>query len=220
MENYFDGVENTQDYLNGLKINSLMDHVRMPNQSELATHLRMVYGHVDWDELIYKIDEDTFNQIWKNRDSICEGENVVARMKMGDHVAIVNNCDMGPLSFKRMITNSVCFEVYDLNEAIDKAAHFFVDDLMESLFSFPLFTPYFLIAFRLALMDGDMPDDERFEPERLEEVWRKTYSSVLYFAGQKLQHNAIELGKSNHCLEFNLDDYKVEDYLEAMNDAE
>ena len=220
MENYFDGVENTQDYLKGLKIKSLMDHVRMPNQAELTTHLRMVYGHVDWDELIYKIDEDTFDQIWKNKDNICEGENVVARMKMGDHVAIVNNCDMGPLSFKRMITNSVCFEVYDLNEAIDRAADFFVDDLMESVFSFPLFTPYFLIAFRLALMDGDMPDDERFEPERLEEVWRKMYSTVLYFAGQKICDKALDMGKSDPCIAFDLPDYRIENYMEAMKDAE
>ena len=220
MKNYYDGVENTQDYLKGLKTNVLMDLVRMPNKATLTIHLRMVYGHVDWDDLIYKLDDDTINQIIKNKDMICEGEDVLARMKRGDHVIIVNNFEMGPLSFKGMITNSVCFEIYDLNEAIERAAHFFVDDLMESVFSFSLFTPYFLIAFRLALMDGDMPDDERFEPERLEEVWRKTFSSVLYFAGQKLQHNAIELGKSCHWMSFDLDEYKVEDYLEAMSDEE
>lgn len=218
MENYYDGVENTQDYLKGLKSNVLMELVRMPNKAELTTHLRMVYGHVDWDDLIYKLDDDTINQIMKNKDMICEGEDVIARMKKGDHVIIVNNYNMGPLSFKRMITNSICFEIYDLNEAIERAAHFFVDDLLESVFSFSLFTPYFLMAFRLALMDGDMPDDERFDPERLEEVWRKTYSSVLYFAGQKLQHNAIELGKSSHWMSFDLDEYKVDEYLEAMSD--
>lgn len=220
MENFFDGVENTQDYLKGLKTNVLMELDRMPNKAELTTHLRMVYGHVDWDDLIYKLDDDTINQIMKNKDMICEGEDVIARMKKGDHVIIVNNYDMGPLSFKRMISNSVCFEIYDLNKAIERAAHFFVDDLIESVFSFSLFTPYFLIAFRLALMDGNMPDDERFESERLEEVWRKTYSSVLYFAGQKLQHNAIELGKSCHWMSFNLPDYKIEDYFDKLKDEE
>lgn len=218
MQNYYDGVENTQDYFKGLKTEVLMDFVRMPNQADLTTHLRMVYGHTDWRNLVYKLDDNIINQIMKNKESLCEGKDVLVRMKKGDYVIIVNNYDMGPLTFKGMITDSVCFELYDLNAAIEKAAHFFVDDLLESVFSFSLFTPYFLIAFRLALMDGDMPDDERFEPERLEEVWRKTYSSVLYFAGQKLQHSAIELGKSNHWMSFDLDEYKVDKYMEAMRD--
>ena len=69
-------------------------------------------------------------------------------------------------------------------------------------------------------MDGDMSDDERFEPERLEEVWRKMYSTVLYFASQKIRDKALEMGKCDPCIAFDLPDYRIENYMEAMNDAE
>ena len=62
-----------------------------------------------------------------------------------------------------------------------------------------------------------MDDYDRFENERLEEVWRKTYSSVLYFAAKELQEKAIEMGKSCHYLAFDLPEYAVEDYLKKMN---
>ena len=220
MEKYFDGVENTQDYLKDDKTEMLMDLITMPHKAELPTHLRMVYGHMNWDNLVYKLDDDIISLIQKNKDSLCEGKDVLGRMKKGDHIIIVDNNEMGPVTFKKMMTNSVYFEIYDLQEAIDRAAHFFVDDLLESVFSFSLFTPYFLIAFRLALMEGEMDDYDRFENERLEEVWRKTYSSVLYFAGKELQEKAIEMGKSCHYLAFDLPDYKIEDYMEKMSYAE
>lgn len=218
MENYRNMVENTQDYLKGRKTKELMDLVRMPPKADLMTHLRMVYGHVDWDDLIFKLDEDTISRILKNQDGICEGEDVLVRMKKGVHVAIVNNNGLGPVTYKEMIADEVAFEIYDLDEAIDQAAKWFISDLLDSVFSFSLFTPYFLIAFRLALLEGEIEDEERFAEERLEEVWRKTFSSVMYFAGKTLQKESIELGKSCHRMSFNLPEYQVEDYLEAMSD--
>ena len=222
MEDFYKGVENTPDYLKGKsqKVVNLMNVDKKPHKEELPTHLRMVYGHVDWDSLIFKLDEDIIRLIMKNKDNICVGWNVLGRMKVGDHVAILNTDTLGPVTYWEMMNNCVDIELLDLDEAIDQAAKWFVDDLLDSVFSFSLFTPYFLLAFRLALMQGSWPDEERFLEARLEEEWRKTYSSVLFFAGQKLQQEAIGLGKSGWQVSFDLAEYQVDGYLEARDNEE
>ena len=220
MGNYRNGVENTPDYLKGKKAEALMDLVRMPNQAELTTHLRMAYGHVNWDNLIFKLDDEIIGLIRKNEDCICEGKDLLVKMKRGNHVAIVGNFAMEPVTFKDMITGNACFEIYDLDGAIEKAAHWFVDDLLDSVFSFSLFTSYFIMAFRLALMEDEMSDEERFAEERLEDVWFRIYSTVMYFAGKKLQHEAIDMENSLRYPSFNLSDYKIEDYLDKLKDEE
>ena len=220
MKNYFDGVENTQDYLKGKKVDALTDLVRMPHEAELPTHLRMAYGHVNWSNLIFELDDDIIGLIRKNEDCICEGKDLLVKMKKGNHVAIVGNFAMEPVTFKDMITGNACFELYDLDGAIDRAAHWYVDDLLDSVFSFSLFTPYFIMAFRLALMEDDMTDEERFAEERLEEVWCRIYSTVMFFAGKKLQHQAIDMEKNLRYGSFNLSDYKIEDYMEKLSDEE
>lgn len=222
MANYFDGVENTQDYLKGKSqmIVNLMEADKKPAQADLRTHLRMIYGHVDWDNLIVKLDKETIRLLMKNKDNICVGWNVLGRMKEGDHVAILNSDTLGPVTYKEMIANSVDIELYDLDEAIARAAHWFVDDLLESVYSFSLFTPYFLIAFRLALMQGSWPDKVRFTDSRLCDEWRKTYSSVIFFAGQKLQQKAIGFVKEDWLISFNLADYQIKEYLNDRDDEE
>ena len=149
MEVFYKGVENTPDYLEGKsqKVVNLMDADRKPHKAELPTHLRMVYGHVDWDSLIFKLDEDVIRLIMKNKDNIRIGRNVQDRMMVGDHVAILNSDTLGPVTYWEMTNNCVDIELLDLDEAIDLAAKRFVDDLLDSVFSFPLFTPYFLLAF-------------------------------------------------------------------------
>ena len=219
MEDFYKGVENTPDYLEGKsqKVVNLMDADKKPHKAELPTHLRMVYGHVDWDSLIFKLDEDVIRLIMKNKDNIREGQNVLGRMKVGDYVAILNSDTLGPVTYWEMKNNCVFFELLDLDEAVDLAAKWFVGDLLDSVFSFPLFTPYFLLAFRLALMQGSWPDELRFSEARLKEEWRKTYSSVMFFAGQKLQQEAIGLGKSGWQVSFDLSEYQVDDYLEVWD---
>lgn len=219
MENYRNMVENTKDYLKkeSQMIVNLVEADRKPAQAELTTHLRMVYGHVDWENLIFRLDKDIIRLITKNEDNICVGWNMLDRLKEGDHVAILNSETLGPVTYKEMVTNRVDIELLDLNEAIDRAAKWFVEDLLESVYTFSLFTPYFLLAFRLALMEGDMPDVNRFAVSRLQEVWNKTYSSVIYFVGQKLQQEAIPIGKSDWRVTFNLEDYQVERYIDARD---
>ena len=218
MKNFSKGVENTPDYLEdeSKKFVDLLNLYKKAPETQITTHLRMIYGHVDWDNLIYTLDEETISTLRKNKYNVGPGREVVDRLKKGVCVAILNSDTMGPVTYKEMLTGRVDIELCDLDQAIERAANWFVDDTLDSVYTYSLFTPYFLLAFRLALMEGDMTDEERFVEGRLDEVWRKTYSSVLYFAGQKFQDEAIEMAKSNYRMHFNLSEYEVEDYINNL----
>lgn len=218
MKNFSKGVENTPDFLEdeSKKFVDLLNLYKKAPETQITTHLRMIYGHVDWDNLIYTLDEETISTLRKNKYNVGPGREVVDRLKKGVCVAILNSDTMGPVTYKEMLTGRVDIELCDLDQAIERAANWFVDDTLDSVYTYSLFTPYFLLAFRLALMEGDMTDEERFEEDRLDEVWRKTYSSVLYFAGQKFQDEAIEMAKSNYRMHFNLSEYEVEDYMNNL----
>ena len=218
MKNFSKGVENTPDFLEdeSKKFVDLLNLYKKAPETQITTHLRMIYGHVDWDNLIYTLDEETISALRKNKFNVGPGREVVDRLKKGVCVAILNSDTMGPVTYKEMLTGRVDIELCDLDQAIEKAANWFVDDTLESVYTYSLFTPYFLLAFRLALMEGDMTDEERFEEGRLDEVWRKTYSSVLYFAGQKFQDEAIEMAKSNYRMHFNISEYEIEDYMNNL----
>ena len=218
MKNFSKGVENTPDFLEdeSKKFVDLLNLYKKAPETQITTHLRMIYGHVDWDNLIYTLDEETISTLRKNKYNVGPGREVVDRLKKGVCVAILNSDTMGPVTYKEMLTGSVDIELCDLDQAIERAANWFVDDTLDSVYTYSLFTPYFLLAFRLALMEGDMTDEERFEEGRLDEVWRKTYSSVLYFAGQKFQDEAIEMAKSNYRMHFNISEYEIEDYMNNL----
>ena len=57
-------VENTTDYLQNdyPKFVELMKMGDIPDGEEIMTHARMMYGHVDWTDLIVELDELT-NQL-------------------------------------------------------------------------------------------------------------------------------------------------------------
>ena len=218
MENYRSGVENTPDYLEnepGLFVN-LSDVYGKSPETQITTHLRMVYGHVDWENLIYTLDDGTIRLLRKHKEWICHGQEVVDRLRKGLCVAILNTDTMGPVTYKEMLCGHVKIELYDLDQAIDNAAKWFLEDTMESVYTYSLFTPYFLVAFRLALMEGDMSEEERFAEDRLSEVWRKTFSSVMYFAGQKMQKEAIDMVKKDYSMPFNLNECEINDFLKNM----
>jgi hypothetical protein len=217
MINFRSGVENTPDFLEckTKMIVNLMDADERADRADLATHLRMVYGHVDWDNLIYKLDEDTISLIKMHENCISVGRRLVCDIYPGKYVAIVNSDTMGPLSYKEMKSGNVMFELYDLDEAKERAAYWYVDDLLGSFYSFSLFTPYFVIALRLAVMEGHMSDEERFAEDRLNDVWYKTYSSVFSLIAYKLMLQANHIEKSCTIAPFNLDDYLIEKYYEV-----
>ena len=217
MGNYRNGVENTPDFLDGKSkmIVNLMDVDAKPDTADLTTHLRMVYGHVDWGNLVYKLDEETISLLKKHEDCISMGKRVLSDIYPGQYVAIVNADTMGPLTYQEMKSGNVMFELYDLDEAKERAAYWYVDDLLGSLYSFSLFTPYFVMALRLAVMDGHMSDEERFSESRLNDVWCKTYSSILSLVAFKFMQQACHIEKECAIVPFNLYDYLIEEYYEV-----
>ena len=217
MKNYRKGVENTPDFLEGKsqKIVNLMDIDARRDAVDLTTHLRMVYGHVVWNNLVYKLDEETISLLKKHEDCISVGKRLLCDIYPGKYVAIVNADTMGPLTYQEMKSGNVMFELYDLDEAKERAAFWYVDDLLGSLYSFSLFTPYFVMALRLAVMEGHMSDEERYSEDRLNDVWCKTYSSILSLVAFKLMQQACHIEKECAIVPFNLDDYLIEVYYEA-----
>ena len=217
MKNYRKGVENTPDFLEGKsqKIVNLMDIDARRDAVALTTHLRMVYGHVVWNNLVYKLDEETISLLKKHEDCISVGKRLLCDIYPGKYVAIVNADTMGPLTYQEMKSGNVMFELYDLDEAKERAAYWYVDDLLGSLYSFSLFTPYFVMAMRLAVMERHMSDEERFSEDRLNDVWCKTYSSILSLVAFKLMQQACHVEKECAIVPFNLSDYLIEEYYEA-----
>ena len=217
MKNYRKGVENTPDFLEGKsqKIVNLMDIDARRDAVDLTTHLRMVYGHVVWNNLVYKLDEETISLLKKHEDCISVGKRLLCDIYPGKYVAIVNADTMGPLTYQEMKSGNVMFELYDLDEAKERAAYWYVDDLLGSLYSFSLFTPYFVMAMRLAVMERHMSDEERFSEDRLNDVWCKTYSSILSLVAFKLMQQACHIEKEHAIVPFNLDDYSIKEYYEA-----
>ena len=217
MKNYRKGVENTPDFLEGKsqKIVNLMDIDARRDAVDLTTHLRMVYGHVVWNNLVYKLDEETISLLKKHEDCISMGKRLFCDIYPGKYVAIVNADTMGPLTYQEMKSGNVMFELYDLDDAKERAAYWYVDDLLGSLYSFSLFTPYFVMALRLAVMERHMSDEERFSEDRLNDVWCKTYSSILSLVAFKLMQQACHVEKECAIVPFNLSDYLIEEYYEA-----
>ena len=197
-------------------VNELLDLKGRPDDAELNTHLRVMYEYADLGDMIIELTPDTIRLLKLNEGNITVGKDVLNKMEVGDHVALLKADNMGPLTYKEMITGSVDMELMDLDTAIERASFWFVEDLLETNLKFTLFTPYFLVAFRLAVMDGDLSDEERYNSQRLSNVWHKTLSSVMFFIGQKLQQESIDIAKSGHCLNYNLADYHVEEYLDAI----
>ena len=217
MKNYRKGVENTPDFLEGKsqKIVNLMDIDARRDAVDLTTHLRMVYGHVVWNNLVYKLDEETISLLKKHEDCISVGKRLLCDIYPGKYVAIVNADTMGPLTYQEMKSGNVMFELYDLDDAKERAAFWYVDDLLGSLYSFSLFTPYFVMALRLAVMEGHMSDEERYSEDRLNDVWCKTYSSILSLVAFKLMQQACHVEKECAIVPFNLSDYLIDEYYEA-----
>ena len=67
----------------------------------------------------------------------------------------------------------------------------------------------------LAVMEGHMSDEERFSEDRLNDVWCKTYSSILSLVAFKLMQQACHVEKECAIVPFNLSDYLIEEYYEA-----
>ena len=138
-------------------------------------------------------------------------------LKPGMKVMIVDGDSMTPVTYNGLIKGTTFVEVLTYDDAINKAAEWLEDDLLDGYGGFSLTTIYYLLAFRLALMDGDMSDEERFAKSRISKVWRHTYAHMISLVAQKLEDAAIEIAKSSYRAEFFLDDDEVEKYIASLN---
>ncbi|MBQ4203729.1 MAG: hypothetical protein II655_08525, partial [Thermoguttaceae bacterium] len=128
----------------------------------LLTHMRVAYGRVNWDDFVVELDQQTINNllaIYRDCDSY---RKMLESLKPGMKVMIVDGDSMTPVTYNGLIKGTTFVEVLTYDDAINKAAEWLEDDLLDGYGGFSLTTIYYLVAFRLALMDGDMSDEERF----------------------------------------------------------
>ena len=217
MGNFSNEIENTKDYLgdNTPMFTKLLDLPDRQEGQDLMTHLRMLYGHVDWQNLIVKMDQPTIDLLKKNADRFGI-EDDLGKLREGRHIALLNSNMLEPVTYIELKTGNVNIDLVDLEEAIEQAAFWLMEEYLDCMFSFGLFTPYFLLAYRLALMEGWMDDDERFSDKRQEQVWQDTFSEVIVCAFSKLMRDLVKGDKTYLYAPFHLKEYAVEDYLENM----
>ena len=218
MGNYLNKIENTKDYLGNdtPMFTKLLDVHERPEGQEIMTHLRMLYGHVDWRNMIVKVDQPTIGLLKKNAERICEGRDVLWKLRIGQYVALLTQDMMEPVTYNELKAGNADIELLDLEVAIERAANWFIEDLFEAAFGFKIFSSYFLVAYRLALLTGQMDDDERFSDKRQEQVWQDTFSEVIVCAFSKLMRDLVKGDKTYLYAPFHLKEYAVEDYLENM----
>ena len=218
MGNFSNEIENTKDYLgdNTPMFTKLLDLPDRQEGQDLMTHLRMLYGHVDWRNMIVKVDQPTIDLLKKNAERICEGRDVLWKLRIGQHVALLTQDTMEAVTYNELKAGNADIELLDLEVAIEQAAFWLMEEYLDCMFNFGLFTSYFLLAYRLALLEGWMDDDERFSDKRQEQVWQNTFSEVIVCAFSKLMRDLAKGDKTYLYAPFHLKEYAVEDYLENM----
>ena len=222
--NTFTNFENTANYSGGeemirdlYEIGAINPKLYEKSSYPLLTHMRVTYGRVNWEDFVVMLDQQTINNLLAiYRDCNCY-QKMVENLKPGMKVMILDGDVMTPVTYNGLITGSTFVEVLTYDEAINTAADWFRDEMIDGYGGFSMTTIYFLITFRLALMEDEMSDEERFSKERLKEKWRYTYAHMLSLVGQKLEAAAIDMAKGKYQVDFELDDSEVEYYLEALS---
>ena len=218
MGNYLNEIKNTKDYLgdNTPMFTKLLDLPDRQEGQDLMTHLRMLYGHVDWQNMIVKMDQPTIDLLKKNAERICEGRDVLWKLRIGQHVALLTQDTMEAVTYNELKAGNADIELLDLEESIERAAYWLIEEILDSSYGFSIYSTYFLVAYRLALLEGCMDEDERFSDDRLEQVWRTTISDVVVCTCLRLLEKVSRGEKLYLYAPFHLDEYAVEDYLENM----
>ena len=218
MSYYSNEFENTKDYLEGKTplIKELCEVRGVPDGADLQTHLRMTYSHVDWSNLIIELSPEIISMLKTKIDSIDVGINVLGSLHSHERVALLNTDSLGPVTYNEIVNGAVKMELLDTDTAIEQAAHWFVEDLLETNFEFALFSQYFIVAYRLALFDGRRENEEQFSKERLNRVWRETFSKTMIIVSQKLLQAAMTIPEKSYWINFEPNDCEIEDYMNAI----
>ena len=191
--------ENYCDFLvNEKKITRLVDIGKIPvkfieetSSSPLPIHLNMMYRHV----LIYE-----------------EDEAYLETLKPGMRVMLVDRDEKKPITYSQMKDEDPDVEVVTYDRAISFAALCAYHDISGQYEGFKSATAYFLMGFRLAVLDGEMSDKDRFSYERCQNVWNETYSTFLFRLGVNITESALDM---KHCEKpegFCLDEYDALEY--------
>lgn len=222
MSNYYTDLENNKDYFGGeMKYRTLFEIKGLPTKAydileqPLLVHMRMMYGRMDWEHYVIKLDEITLcllREESRKRGSLAV---VVNQLQPGMNVIIVNTNDMSPITYQAFLHQKGEIEVLTLDNALDHAVYWYVENILYDYEQFKFCTMYFLAAFRLALMEGDMTDEERFSEKRLDQVWRDMYASLIWHVSQKLADCSKSLTKESW-ISFDLDEYDIADYKKAL----
>ena len=221
MKQTFNYFENYADYIDGIGYRSVMGIGKLPGYALdeasfniLPVHLNIAYRHVKWDDFDIVLTEQIINRIkniFKNEKS---EQAYLDSLKPGMRVIIVDNDEMMPVTYSEMMDEDPDIEVLTLDKALERAAYWFVDNITDGYAGFSLTAAYFVLAFRLAMLEGDMNDSERFTKERYNKVWGEMYASLLYYAGQKLSEAASNMMKSQRLEKFELQERTIKGYLE------
>ena len=221
---YLNEIENNKNYLRDWPdIRNLRDLGRIPprlyenSSSPLLTHMRVAYGRVDWEDYVVKLDQHTINNLLAIHRDCSRYQKLKEKLKPGMNVVIVDEDTTLPVTYNGMITGSASPEVLTYDDAINTSVYWFCFNLLEDYCGFSLTTVYFLLAFRLALMEGDMSDEERFDTTRIRKTWRHTYANMLSLVGKRLQTEALKVAKSRIFADFFLDDKEVEKYIASFD---
>lgn len=221
MKQAFNYLENYADYIAGRRFRSVLDIGTLSGSALdessfniLPVHLNMVYRHVKWDDFDIVLTEQIINrikEIFKENES---EQSYLESLKPGMRVIIVDAEEMTPVTYYEMMSEAPEIEVLTLDKALERAGFWFVENITDGYAGFSLTAAYFVLAFRLAMLEGDMDDQERFSNERYDKVWGEMYASLLYYAGQRLSQEAIDVTKSHHLERFELSEIMIKDYLE------
>lgn len=218
-------LENYTDYMGGTStLGSLMDVKGIPAKAygysydPLSTHMLMMYRHMDWKDFVVKLDSQTIRLLQKKMYS--EGKDMVLMnlLEPGMNVILVDRDTMLPVTYSQMSNSEKDVEVLTLDEAIHQAAYWFAQNFTDGFCGFALTSAYFLAAFRLAMMEGEMSDEDRFSTSRYNRLWREMYCLLLHEAGKQLMEQSTNERNSCCRQKFGLDESEINDYLNCIND--
>ena len=213
--------ENYADYIDGSRYRSVIDINPLPGYALdeasfniLPVYLNMAYRHVKWDDFDIVLTEQIINRIKEIFKTNMSEQAYINSLKPGMRVIIVDNDEMMPVKYSHMMEEEPDIEVLTLDKALERAAFWFVDNITDGYAGFSLTAAYFVLAFRLAMLEGDMDDSERFSKDRYNKVWGEMYASLLYYAGQNLSEAASIMMKPQRLEKFELQKRTINDYLE------
>lgn len=215
-------INNKENYCDFLvkenQITRLVDISKIPlkfveeySYSPLPIHLNMMYRHVDWNHFDIVLDEQMISRL-KDVLIYDEDEAYLETLKPDMRVMLIDRDEMKPITYSQMQAADPNVEVVTYDRALSYAALFAFRNLSGQYEGFSMATAYFLMAFRLAMLDGEMSDNDRFSYERYQKVWNEVYSTFVFRIGVNVTESALDLKHREVPMGFAIDEFEALDY--------